>query len=337
MLVALAGLAGCGSSSHTPKHASAPLHTTTPTAAAVRASTSSAGAPPVQALVTAETENRLVVVDLPSGHIAARIAVAADPENVAVGHGVVVVVSPRSAKVTLLDRRTLRVVRVIGGFVSPHIPSVSPDGSYAYVTDDAAGTLTSISLLTHRPTSTIRVGPGAHHLAFSPDGRQLWVALGESARTIALVDTADLARPHLVGQFDPGFTSHDLAFSPSGDQVWVTSASGPDVAAFSSRDRRLLFEVPVGEAPQHLVFSGAYVFLTSGYGDTIAKAASANGAVLARAQAPYGSFELDAGHGLVASSSLLRGTVAIYNIDLRLLHLVTVAPAARDLAISALR
>ncbi|MDQ6821750.1 MAG: YncE family protein [Actinomycetota bacterium] len=354
MLVALAALAACGGTSQVAARnttaprttataprttATAPHATATATAPRTTTSARAAVSPPpalqVQALITAETENRLVIVDLPSGRIAARTAVAADPENVAVGHGIVVVVSPRSAKVTLFDRRTLRVLRVIGGFHSPHIPAVSPDGDYVYVTDDAAGTLTSISLLTLRAISTINVGSAAHHLTFSPDGRRLWIALGESADTISIIDTADLARPRLVGGFHPGFSVHDLKFSPSGAQVWVTSASGPDVTVFSSRDRRLLFKVPVGAPPQHLVFSNDYAFLTSGYGGTIAKAALATGAVLARAHAPYGSFELDAGHGLVASSSLLRGTVAVYDAALRLLRIIRVAPAARDVAISA--
>jgi hypothetical protein len=37
----------------------------------------------VQALVTAETENRLLVVDLPSGRVVRRIPVARDPEDLA--------------------------------------------------------------------------------------------------------------------------------------------------------------------------------------------------------------------------------------------------------------
>ena len=52
------------------------------------------------------------------------------------------------------------------------------------------------------------------------------------------------------------------------------------------------------------------------------------------ARSPYGSFELDAGHGYVVSSSLLRGTLAIYTPQLRLLRVVRVAPAAREVAVS---
>ncbi|HEY6396145.1 MAG TPA: YncE family protein [Solirubrobacteraceae bacterium] len=287
-----------------------------------------------QALVTDETENRLLVVDLRSGRVVRRITMAADPENVAVGDAIVVV-SSRSGRITLLDHHSLRVLRVLGGFQSPHIPAISPHGDFAYVTDDARGTLSAISLHSLSITSTVAVGPGAHHVAFSPDGRQAWIALGESAGTIALVDCADPARPRVTGDFKPGFAVHDLAFSPDGAQVWVSSATGPEVSAFSARGGRPLFRIAVGAPPQHVAFSGRYAFLTSGYGARIEKALVSSGAVLAHAAAPYGSFELDASHGIVASSSLLRGTLAVYDLNLRLLRVLSLAPAARDLAISA--
>jgi DNA-binding beta-propeller fold protein YncE len=289
-----------------------------------------------QALVTDETQNRLLVVDLPSGRLVRRIAIAPDPEYVAVGHGIIVVVSSRSARVTLLERHSLRVLRVLGGFLSPHIAAISPNGNFAYVTDDARGTLTAISLRSLSVTRTVAVGLGAHHVGFSPDGHQAWIALGESATTIVFVDCANPARPRLTGEFKPGFAAHDLSFSPNGDQVWVSSATGADVAAFTSRDHRLLFRIAVGAGPQHVVFEGRYAFLTSGYGSTIEKVRASNGAVLARAAAPYGSFELDAGRGMVASSSLLRGTLAVYDSGLQRLRVITIAPAARDLALSAL-
>ena len=324
-------MCGCGAG-HSATRSTPTDRSTTAVATAAPRSASVRRA--LRAIVTAETQDGVDLIDLPSGSIVERLIMPADPENVAVGKRVAVVVSARSAKVTLLDRYTLRILRIIGGFGSPHIPAIAPDGLHAYVTDDARGTLTAIDLRTLRATSKIRVGAGAHHIAFSPDGRAAWVALGESARTISILDTGDIARPRLVGQFNPGFLAHDLMFSPAGDRVWVTSATGDAVSVFGARDRRLLFQVPVGAPPQHLVFAGRFALLTSGYGDTIEKALASTGAIVARAGTPYGSFELDAGHGVVVSSSLLRGTVAIYNSSLRLLHVVTIAPAARDVAIS---
>jgi DNA-binding beta-propeller fold protein YncE len=329
---ALSLLAGCGLH-HSERNGSHRVTAAAPSTDATRP----AELPPraAEALVTDETENRLLVVALPSGRVSHRVALPAGPEDIAAsGGGIVVVVSSRAGKVTMLDRRTLHTIRTFGGFNEPHIAAISPDGRYAYITDDASGTLTAIRLLDMKVTRTIAVGAGAHHLTFSPDGRRVWIALGESATEISIVDTTTPDHPRLLGHFQPGFPAHDLSFSPDGRQVWVTSATGPDVTAFDARDHRVLFHVPVGAPPQHLDLEDRFAYLTSGYGGTIEMVDAANGRMLTRTTAPYGSFELAAARGYVATASLLRGTLAVYTPALRPLRVVRLAPATRELAIS---
>ena len=336
--------AGCGGGSHhRPRQTTAatgkPVRTVA-TVAAVGAPAvrhAPAAIPPVQALVTAETENRLLVVDLPSGRVVRRLAIADDPEDVAANSGAcssVVVTSAAAGKVTVLDRETLRPRRVIGGFGTPHIAEIAPGGAYAYVTDDARGTVTVIYLGDPRVTSTVEVGASAHHLAFDAPRHLAWVALGETARTIVILSTADVAHPHVIGRFDPGFPAHDVAFSPDGRQAWVTSADSPDVTVFNAVEERILFRVRVGAGPQHVAFAGRFAYVTSGYSGVIDKVDAATGRVLAHARSPYGSFELDAGQGYVVASSLLRGTLAIYSAQLTPLRVVHLAPATREVAIS---
>ncbi|HET7048338.1 MAG TPA: hypothetical protein VFI54_08740 [Solirubrobacteraceae bacterium] len=113
------------------------------------------------ALVTAETDNQLVVVDLNRGRVLKRIAVAAGPQYVAPERGVSAVVSTGAGALTLLEGDPLRVAKVLRDFDAPHVTAMSPDGEYAYVTDDSRGTVTAIQLSDGRVTSTIRVGPGA--------------------------------------------------------------------------------------------------------------------------------------------------------------------------------
>ena len=247
--------------------------------------------PSPQALVTAETENRLLVVDLRTGRVTRRVGLPAGPQYAAAEPGLAVVSSPAAGVATLLEGRPLRVVKTFRGFATPHITEIAPDRRHAYVTDDARGTLTVIGLGSRRVMSRIFVGVGAHHVTAGPGGRRLWIALGESARTIVTVDGSDPRRPRVTGRLDLGFAAHDLSFSPQGGRVWISSATGPDVAVFRARDHRLLFRVPVGPPPQHIAFDGAYAYLTSGYGSSIEKVAAGTGRVLARARIPYGSFE----------------------------------------------
>jgi DNA-binding beta-propeller fold protein YncE len=339
-LLLIAPLTGCGGA-RTVRRGSAPGQRSRIASRSTSASpaTTTAHAPrqaPPQALVTDEAQNRLLVVDLPSGRIARSIALPPDPEDIAsAGNGgVVIVVSSRAGKVTALNRDTLHPIRTFGGFDQPHIAAISPDGRYAYITDDARGTVTVIRLSDMRVTSTVAVGAGAHHLSFSPDQHRAWIGLGEQATQISILDTTDVAHPRLIGHFDPGFAAHDVSFAPSRRVVFVSSSSGLDVTAFDPSTRRVLFRVPVGRPPQHIAFAGRYAYLTSGYGSSIEQVDTGTGRVIARSKTPYGSFELAAADGFVTVASLLRGTLAVFTPALKRVRVVKVAPATREVAIS---
>jgi hypothetical protein len=100
-----------------------------------------------------------------------------------------------------------------------------------------------------------------------------------------------------------------------------------------ARDHRPLFQVPVGPPPQHIAVAGASVYLTSGYGRTIERVSSSSGKIITIARSPYGSFEVAAADGFVVTASLLDGRLAIYTPQLKLLHLIALGPATRDVEI----
>jgi hypothetical protein len=301
------------------------------------------------ALVTAETEDRLLAVALPSGRVLRSTTVPGSPDYVdAAGPGGPYVVVSTAGLVTLLGGPRLHREAVLGGFGSPHIPAIVPGGGWAYVTDDARGQLDVVGLADRRVESRTFVGAGAHHLAFSPDGQQVWVALGQAARTIVILSLissrppapasplADPRHPHVVARLNPGFLAHDLMFTPNGHEIWITSASGSQVGVFNPRTRRLMFRVNAGPPPQHIVFAGDSAYITSGYGSRIEQVSTATGHVITRATAPYGSFDLDAVGPYVVTTSLFRGTIAIYNRALHLLRARVLAPSAEDVALTTL-
>ncbi len=292
--------------------------------------------------MTAPSENKLLVVRLPSGRVMRQLEVSGEPQYVAEA-GLLVVVSASWRTVSLINPESLRLVKRFHGFAAPHIVAVSPDGEYAYVTDNATGRVTAIGLYDQKVMSSLIVGHSAHHLAFSPNARQVWIALGESAPSVAVLRSPlrqpglpesspalDYAHPHLAGRFDPGFLAHDLQFSPDSKEVWITSADTDDVGVFGARTRRLLFRVPVGAPPQHVAIAGRYAYLTSGYGSRIEQVGLSTGRVIRRAWVPYGTFELATVGRYVVAVSLLRGTLAICNRELRLLRVVHLAPSLED-------
>jgi YVTN family beta-propeller protein len=293
------------------------------------------GGTPV-ALVTAEGENEVIAVSLPGGRVLKRVHLP-DPESIAADpSGQAAVVNPEGT-VTLLDWRSLKVLAVLHGFHSPQIAAITPDGQWVYVTDAATGELSVIELQTRQVVDRVYVGLGAHHLAISPDFSRAWVALGETARTIVVLDTTEQNRPRVTGRIHPKVAAHDLVFAPNGHTVWVGSASAPYVSVLNASSGRPVATVPAGPGPQHIAF-GAYArapaFITSGYGSTLEAVNVATRKVLRRVAVPYGSFNVATAGGFVVTSSLLNGAVTEFTDGLQRWMDVTVAAYARDVAIS---
>jgi len=294
------------------------------------------GGSPV-ALVTAESTNQVIALSLPGGKVLRRVHLP-DPQTItADATGPAVVVSP-AGSVTILAWRSLRVLAVLHGFRSPQVAAITPDERWVYVTDAASGDLSVISLKTRRIVDRVFVGAGAHHLAISPDGRRTWVALGERASAIVMLDSSRENRPRVVGRIHPAVSAHDLAFAPDGRTAWVTSETASSVSVLDARSGRLVASVPAGAPPQHVVFipyERARAYISSGYGSSLELVDPRTRRILKRVEVPYGSFNLAASGDLIATASLLNGQVSEF-AGPTLAHWMTVklAPETRDVAIS---
>jgi DNA-binding beta-propeller fold protein YncE len=297
------------------------------------------GGQPV-ALVTAETANEVLAVSLGKygGHILRRVHLDHPLMIASATDGPAVVVNPRGT-VTLLAWHTLQTIKTFHGFRAPKVAEVTPNGRLAYVTDERTGDLTVIDLQRRRIVGRVFVGLRAHHFGLSPDGRRIWVALGETATTIVRLNASNPRRPRVVGRFQPRFGAHDIAFAPGGGTVLVTSPSNSTVSAYAAggRDPRLLWYAGAGRGPEHVVFSGAEALVSSGYSSSLdaLRWRQPSAGYQARAEVPYGSFNLATYGGFVVTTSLFRGQVTELRVrDLRRLWTTKVAPAARYVAIS---
>jgi YVTN family beta-propeller protein len=201
------------------------------------------------ALVTAETSNEVLALSLgPHGGQVLKRVHLDDPLMIAAPlHGPAVVVDPHGT-VTLLAWHSLRPVKVFHGFRTPEVATIAPGDRYAYVADGGNGELVVIDLMRRKVIGHVQVGRGAHHLAFSPDGRRLWVALSEVATSVVRVDTSNLRRPRVVGRVHPPFAAHSVGFAPGGRTVWVSGAHAHVVMVFSAATGRLVTELHAGRA-----------------------------------------------------------------------------------------
>ena len=289
------------------------------------------------AIVAAETSNQVIAVSLGlhGGRVLKRVHVV-DPLMVAAPlHGPAVVLSPATRTVTLLAWHSLRLVKVFHGFRDPQVARVAPGDRFAYVADGGSGDLTVIDLDRQRIVYRLHVGAGAHHMSFSPEGKRLWIALGEVATTIVRLDTSDLRRPRIAARLHPRFPAHSIGFAPDGRAVWVSSARARYVTVYNATAGRVVKVLPAARAPQEVAFSGARVLLTSGYGSSLQAVLWRTYRQLGTVRMPYGSFNLATFSGQVVTSSLFTGQVV--QLQAGTLHrfwTTKVAPATRYVAIS---
>jgi WD40 repeat protein len=288
------------------------------------------------AIVAAETANEVLAVSLGphGGHVLKRVRLE-DPLMVAAPqHGPAVVVNPHGP-VTLLGWHSLRPIKVFHGFSDPQVARIAPGDRFAYVADGGSGTISVIDLARRRIVDRLFVGLRAHHMAFSPDGRRLWIALGEVARTVVRLDTSDLAHPRIAGRVHPRFPAHSVGFAPDGRTVWLSSARAPYVTVYDAATGSVVKVIRAGRAPQEVAFSGARALLTSGYGSSLQAVLWRTYRHLGTVPMPYGSFNLATFGGQVVTSSLFTGQVVELEAGtLRRFWTAKVAPETRYVAIS---
>jgi len=291
------------------------------------------------ALVTADLESHVVVVDLGTGRLVRRIRTGPGPRAIEhvrgpFGSGVLVA-HTQHGFVTLIGAESLSVRAELDGFEEPRYAAGRPVRRFAgepvlaYLTDSAAEEVVTVDVLgAGKVLWRARVPGPARHISVSPDGRTIWTALGSKAARVAVLDASDPRRPRLMRTIAPPFLAHDVVFAPDGRTVWVTSGDERLIALYG-RDGRILRTLPAGAPPQHVAFSRGKAFVASGDDGTLRRH-RLDGALVREARVPVGSYNVTFGGGRVVSPSLGRGTVSVLDWNGRVRAVRKIARAAHD-------
>jgi DNA-binding beta-propeller fold protein YncE len=290
------------------------------------------------ALVTADLESHVVVVDLATGSPLSRIETGPGPRAIeyirnSFGTGVVVAHTEYGI-VSLIGAESLSVRRSeLDRFQEPRYVCGRPSGRrdeplIAYVTDSAAEEVVAVDVLGRgKVLWRTRVPGPARHISISPDGRTIWTALGTKAARIAVLDASDPRHPRLVRTITPPFLAHDVVFSPDGRTVWVTSGDERRIALY--RGQRPVRFVAAGAAPQHVTFSRTKAFVASGDDGTLRRH-RLDGELIREARVPVGSYNVCFGWDRVVTPSLDQGTVSVLDRNGRVRAVRKIARAAHD-------
>jgi len=290
-----------------------------------------AARPAALALVTADQDGYVAVVDLTRRRVARRIATLDGPRSLEARAGAGAIVGHAAeGAVTLLDGSPLRVRRVLRGFGQPRYAAISPDGSHAFVSDSAHGELAVLDLRSGQVARRLEVGAGARHLTLDPAGRTLWIALGSTAAAIVVVDVEDPLAPRVVRRIVPPFGAHDVAFSPSGRRVWVTGGRTRSLALYRAAGERPAAVLPADAAPQHVAFGPHAAYVASGEGRSLTVHALDDGRVRRRARTPLGSYNVARCATGAVTPSLSSGELTVLDDAGRVRWAVSIAGAAHD-------
>jgi hypothetical protein len=287
------------------------------------------------ALVTADQDGYVAVVDLGRRRVARRIATVDGPRSVEARAGVpgALVGHATEGAVTLLDASPLRVRRVLRGFGAPRYTAIRAGGELAYVSDSGHGEVAVVDLVAGRVLRRVAVGGRARHLTLRPDGAELWVALGSSAAEIAVLDVREPARPRLVARVRPPFLAHDVGFSPSGRRVWVTAGREPRIALCDAARREPARVLRADAAPQHVTFGRDVAYVASGAAGTVATHALGSTALRRRTRVAVGSYNVQRTGARVVTSSLGGGRLTVLDRHGAVVAHAHVAASAHDACI----
>jgi DNA-binding beta-propeller fold protein YncE len=282
------------------------------------------------ALVTADTESRLAVVDLDQGAVRSHIATRPGPRSIErVGETAVVAHTVLGA-VTLVDAGKLEIRNVLDGFGEPRYTAGTADGRQAFVTDSGHIEVVTLDVVRGAVVGRLKLWQWPRHLSLSPDGRTLWIGLGTASQELAVVDVSDPARPKLRGRLRPGFLAHDVGFSPNGKRAWVTAGESGEVAVYDVKTARVLRTLPSDAGPQHVTFLAGRAFVSSGDAGTLRVYDAESLRLLRRSEVPVGSYNVQFAGNRVLTPSLNAGTLCTVDRSGVVKHNVHVAASSHD-------
>jgi len=146
------------------------------------------------------------------------------------------------------ERKILKEYDVKGK--APHLVRLAADGVWAYTSNTDTGTVSAVDLRTGE-VKVIAVGERPQGMAFSPDGRLLYVT-NLNSDSISIVDTESKTR---IGEIPTGKGPVRIMISPDGNTAVYALQTGEAVGFANTRTRREEAQVKLTGQPVSLTFS----------------------------------------------------------------------------------
>ena len=177
--------------------------------------------------------------------------------------------------VTLIDARTLKVIRTIQ---TPHRPrgiEFNPDGTRIFVAlsdpqknvQTSGDGIVSIDVGSGRIDGVYPAGSDPERFAITPDGRRLYAANEDGSWTSA----TDIATRRIVATLIVGIEPEGVGITPDGRWVYVTAETSNSVSVIDVKANKVVANFLVDVRPRAVAFSpdGKHAYVTAEIGGSL--------------------------------------------------------------------
>lgn len=164
------------------------------------------------------------------------------------------VVSSFTPEVAVVDTPTYKIIKRIP-VVSPFSPFLqfTPDGKEVWMGHKDVGKVTRIDVKTMAVTGVIDTGFITNHLGFARTSRGTLAYVAVGGENVVRVYSTD-AEAKLLNTIETGALPHGVWPSDDGTRMYVGLENGDAVQVIDTASDKVMATVPIGQAPQALVY-----------------------------------------------------------------------------------
>jgi YVTN family beta-propeller protein len=172
---------------------------------------------------------------------------------------------------------------------TPNFVVASPSGRQLYIASRDAGVVTVVDTAVNKVTATIPISSGPpQFLAFSPDGRKVYVSVWDNARTIAAVAVLDTTTNAIVATIQVHTRPFLAAVSPDGKWIYVPNHDTGTVSVIDAGTDGLVADFSVPANPHSASFSrdGSRIYLANHESNLVSVVDTSSNTVIAQIPVP---------------------------------------------------
>jgi molecular chaperone DnaK len=172
---------------------------------------------------------------------------------------------------------------------APNFVVASPSGRQLYVASRDAGVVTVVDTAVNKVTATIPIPAGPpQFLAFSPDGKKVYVSVWNDARTIAALSVLDTTTNGIVATIPVRTRPFLAAVSPNNKWIYVPNHDTGTVSVIDSETDKAVGEFTVPPNPHSVAFTpdGSRLYVADHESNIVSVVDTSNNTVIAQIPVP---------------------------------------------------